>query len=157
MIERLNRVMSATPVPDAILAARAAQQAEAIRRQKARGARLRLRRRHERRMHAMVASVGGVLFAGVLVSAFYLGVISLPTRQSPEQAGAASFAQTKTGQLLVPAEGGWCKTLSFDNTTGLIGNSKLVDCDNFNNNKGDAAAPVRGGSYNTFSDSFRKR
>jgi hypothetical protein len=149
--------MSATSVSDTSLAARAAQHAEALRRQKARGARLRLRRRHERRMHAVVASVAGVLFAGVLGSAFYLGVISLPTRQSPEEAGAASFAQTKTGQLLVPAEGGWCKTLSFDNTTGLIGNSKLVDCDNFNSDKGTTAATVRGGSYSTFSDSFRKR
>jgi hypothetical protein len=151
--------MSATSVPDTVLAARAAQQAEAIRRQKARAARLRLRRRYERRMHAMVASVAGVLFAGALGSAFYLGVITLPTRQSPEQAGAASFAQTKTGRLMVPGEGGWCKTLSFDNATGQIGNSKLVDCDDVNSNNGNAAAAAtaRGGSYSTFSDSFRKR
>jgi hypothetical protein len=146
--------MSASSVPDPILAARAAQHAEAVRRQKARGAHMRLRRRHERRMHAVVASVAGVLFAGVLMSALYLGVIALPTRPSQEQAGPGSFAQTKTGQMLIPADGGWCKTLSFDNTTGLIGNSKLVNCDDFNNAA--AARPSRG-SYNTFTDSFRKR
>jgi hypothetical protein len=150
--------MSTMSVPDTLLAARAAQHAQAVQQQKARGLRLRRRRAHERRVHAIAAASAGVLLAGVLISGFYMGVISAPMPSaSAAKSRMNAFAETKTGQLLLPAEGGWCKALNFNNTTGEFSNTKLVSCDDITNGGVAAAAAPRSSSYNTFTDSFKKR
>jgi hypothetical protein len=148
--------MSITSIPDAILAARAAQHAEVVRKQRARGLRLRRRRAHERRVHVMAATAAGALLAAVLASGFYLGVIPVPSRAvAINKPGNNTFAETRTGQLLIPADGGWCKTLSFNNANGEFTNSKLVNCDDYN---GSTPGPAgRMGGYTSFTDSFRKR
>jgi hypothetical protein len=149
-------VMPMSSVPAAILAARSAQQAELARKHNARALQLRRRRMHEHRVHVMAALAAGVLLAGVLASGFYLGVIAMPSRSVVDgKSGPGSFAETKTGQLMIPTDGGWCKTLSFDNSTGAFSNSKLVNCEDFNNAA--AGSKGRSGSFNTFSDSFRGR
>src|SRR5215467_10617513 len=143
--------MSITSIPDAILAARAAQHAEIVRKQKARGLRLRRRRAHERRVHVMAATAAGSLLAAVLASGFYLGVIPVPSRAvvaGKLNVNSTAFAETKTGQLLIPADGGWCKTLSFNNTNGEFSNSKLVNCDDFNGST--LGATGRMGGYTSF-------
>jgi hypothetical protein len=141
-------------VPQALSTARAEQQAQIVRRHRARALQLRRRRMHEHRVHVLAAATAGVLLAGMLASGFYLGVISVPTRSSVAgKSGADSFAETKTGQLLIPTDGGWCKTLSFNNATGVFSNSQLVNCDDFNNQP---TAPSRRGSFSEIADSFRK-
>jgi len=150
--------MPTMSVPDTLLAARAAQHAQAVQQQKARGLRLRRRRAHERRVHAVAATAAGVLLAGVLISGFYTGLISMPTPSvSAAKSRMNTFAETKTGQLRMPFEGGWCKSVNFNNTTGEFSNTQLVSCDDFNNGGAAAAAAPRSSSYNTFSDSFKKR
>ena len=145
--------MPITSVPEALLAARAAQQADIVHKHKVRALLQRRRRLHEHRVHVLAATTAGVLLAGVLASGFYLGVISVPTRSVASKSGPGSFAETKTGQLMVPADGGWCKTRSFNNVTGEFTNTQLVNCDDFNNA---GAAPSRKSSFSDIADSFRK-
>jgi hypothetical protein len=145
--------MPMTSVPQALLAARAAQQEQIVRQHKARGLQLRRRRMHEHRVHVLAATAAGVLLAGVLASGFYLGVISVPSRSVAGKSGPGSFAETKTGQLMIPTDDGWCKTRSFNNVTGEFSNTRLVNCDDYNNA---GAAPSRRGSFSEISDSFRK-
>ena len=113
----------------------------------------RRRRLHEHRVQGLAATTAGVLLAGVLASGFYLGVISVPTRAVADKSGPGSFAQTKTGQLMIPTDGGWCKTRSFNNVTGEFTNTQLVNCDDFNNA---GASPSRKSSFSDIADSFRK-
>jgi hypothetical protein len=146
--------MPMTSVPQALLAARAEQQAQFASRHRARALQLRRRRLHEHRVHVLAAATAGVLLAGVLASGFYLGMISVPSQSSvAAKSGQGSFAETKTGQLMIPTDGGWCKTLNFNNTTGVFSNSQLVNCDDFNN---PPTASSRRGSFSDIADSFRK-
>jgi hypothetical protein len=147
--------MPMTSVPEALLAARAAQQADIVHKHKVRALQQRRRRLHEHRVHVLAAMTAGVLLAGVLASGFYLGVISMPTRSVADKSGPGTFAETRTGQLMVPADGGWCKTRSFNNVTGEFSNTQLVDCDDFNN-KNAGTARGRRSSFSDIADSFRK-
>jgi hypothetical protein len=147
--------MPMTSVPEALLAARAAQQADIVHKHKVRALLQRRRRLHEHRVHVFAATTAGVLLAGVLASGFYLGVISMPTRSVADKSGSGSFAETKTGQLMMPTDGGWCKTRSFNNVTGEFTNSQLVNCDDFNNNNA-GTARGRKSSFSDIADSFRR-
>jgi len=134
--------MTVMSVPDAVLAARAAQQSEIVRKHQERAAQLRDRRTHEHRLHVFAAATTVVLLAALLASGFYAGFISVSS-VVPAAGNAATDA-------------GWCKTLNFDNTTGLFSNTQMVDCEEFNN-KAAAAPKAERGNYDSFKDAFHRR
>jgi len=149
--------MTVMSVPDAVLAARAAQQSEIVRKHQERAAQLRDRRTHEHRLHVFAAATTVVLLAALLASGFYAGFISVSSVvPAAGNAAPGSFAATKTGKLLIPTDAGWCKTLNFDNTTGLFSNTQMVDCEEFNN-KAAAAPKAERGNYDSFKDAFHRR
>jgi hypothetical protein len=147
--------MSLTSVPDPLLVARAAQQAQILRQHKEHALRLRRRRMHEHRVHVLAATAASVLLAGVLVSGFYLTVIAPPAQTSTtDKSGADSFAATKAGKVWIPVDGGWCKTMNFDNTTGLFSNGQMANCDEVNNTAAIEAQKKRSGDFTSFKNAF---
>ena len=149
-----DRLMQTASTQDRILAARAAQAADIVARQKAREMQLHQRNAREQRLYAITAITAGVLLAAVLAGGLYLGVTWTMSPRTESRAAAESFAQTRTGQLKIPLDNGWCKTLNFNNTTGEFSNSKLVNCDQFDSSSV-VPTPSRRSGYGAFSNSFK--
>jgi len=143
--------------PQMLLAAQAAHQQIASE-QNARRERARNQRAREHRTHAMGITGAVVVLAAALAAGLYYGVGWLsPPPVALEKAKPDTFALTRTGHIYVPVDGGgFCKSIEFDNRSGAFNNLGLVGCDDITA-KATGPKPAHTGTYNSFSESFKKR
>ena len=84
--------------------------------------------------------VRALLCCGILVALLVLGIftgwVPLPgpsvvaSHEAPVGRSADRFAETRTGQILIPTRGNvFCQQVLFNNETGLLSDGKTVRCE----------------------------
>jgi hypothetical protein len=153
----MTSVMPIHPARGGLLASRPASSQQLASQRQARRQRASVRRAREHRLHAAGAVIAGAVLAGVLACGLYFEVMS-PTSQhlTVDKPKAGSFEQTRTGHVYVPVDGGFCKSLQFNNQTGEFNDTGLVACDDATT-VAVASQQMHGTTYTTFTESFKKR
>ena len=124
--------MGAITVPQAsdALHARLAQDQMLQRRRDAK-----VRLSHERIKNLIRALVCCGILVALLVLGIFTGWVPLPgssvvaSHEAPVGRSADRFAETRTGQILIPTRDNvFCQQVLFNNETGLLSNGKTVRC-----------------------------
>ena len=113
-----------------VLRARLAHE-QTLRRRRA--ASIRLSRERIRNLTLVLVCFG--MLAASLALGIFTGWVPLPgpsvvaSRESSGDRPADRFAETRTGQILIPAgDGIFCQRVLFNNETGLLSSDKIVRC-----------------------------
>jgi hypothetical protein len=140
-----------------MLAARAAAGVRMASEQDARRQRVRTHQVRESRRQTVGVAVAATFLAGALAAGVYFGV-TMPTKElvTAEKTKPDTFAQTRTGHIYIPIDGGsFCRSLKFNNQTGETSAAGLVGCEDLVAATGSPSP--KGSTYTTFTESFKNR